>query len=277
MSTTGWTNALGTGNWGTNGNWTASAPANGSEVQILATATAGDILLGLGQSGVYVNSIHIQPGFRGNIGASGTPLEIRANRIIHEGRGKLWFDSGVAATSDVLIAAGHHDAAWIDGYVTRLSVLKGVVDTGSSFATTDATQVFVGYIRNVAKDAKVTLNGSRVLRDVLVYGGTCEVTNSAAVEVRVHGGSYTHNDTGTLTRLYMSRGTTTCKGITTIGGAFVCGGTLDCSVDAELKTIQQLHLLPAATFLPNANTTVTAPTDGPLAGSIWGILAGLRP
>lgn len=270
-----WTNALADGDASNNANWDPSKPAgvDADSVVCDATATKGDIITGLDFDGVRVVDWHIQSGFHGKIGSTGNPLIISAsNQILHEGRGELHFENGpdggsAYSTQLVNINAGNHvAAAFIDGSVIKLAVLKGRVKTLPGFGFGTLTRVLVSYRNNSHADAFVHLQNTATLHSVVQAGGIVINDLATITNMILYDGTFTQAlGANGIVMAQIGGGRLIHNTSNLIAEAHVLGGVLDFSLTGNTKTVTSLSVGQGGRFIPNADTTVS------IGGTLIGI------
>lgn len=263
-----WTGAV-DGDWNNTGNWSGGQlPADGDDVIVQAGAGAMTTNLDRsGGSGLRLNLFVTDPGFTNNIGASGSPLTLNADRVVHRGTGTFWFrdkaGTDLFTTQEIVVdsdATG--EAMHVDGdNVERLLILKGNVTVESSAAPIGLVEV--SYRSVPQTDARLTVNsGAGVIETMFVMGGL--TTCNARVRTMVASGGVVTQDVAPIETLVLSGATViynTPRGSSDDGAivtAHLMRGTLDFTRTGVKKLIRSLFLWPGATFQRNASlTTIT--------------------
>lgn len=255
---TRWTNALSTGSWDSDGNWSAGKP----------DATYGgwfdgnvqdDVTTGLDQSAVDTPFIHRGESYNGNIGTTGSPLIISTDLLWLEGPGFMNFRNGNGNTDQVVIDAFNMgNAALLDGDIRRLWVLKGEASIPGGSANTANLLAHVGS-RGGIEDAKLTVGPTSGLGPIVQRAGLIEYndTVSALPQLQLSGGHFIYDAEGSsITETYQHGGRLTGKGLVALGGYYLLGGTGDFSVDGFGKIIQSLFRMPGTKLLENNNMDI---------------------
>lgn len=250
------------GNWGVGASWASGFVPVNNDVVIFPANNTVSVTSGLDQDGVGLDAIIIQPGYVGDLGLSGTHLQISAARVLHEGSGRLYFTDTDDPGSDLIINSPN--GAVISGAdVGKVIVFRGNVTLDSSLSAIDA--LMVTYLASQASDAVVTIQDSAgTITAVLMNGGT--VDNGAQITtLTMQSGTFTQRaSTDKVVNIYQTGGSTKYKDNTPPAGLWkILGGMLDCSevrlTAATKLVIADLEVWPGATaILPEDLVTVTA-------------------
>lgn len=212
-----------------------SAADSGPNVN-MAAHTAVD------QDGIFVGE-----GYTQDIGASGNDMQISADRVWHEGSGKMWFKDGDGTTDQVIVRSTAPDPTKsvmnITGAtVTKLDVLRGGVEIDGSGTVTN---IVVGQITSNASDANLTIASSATISTLLEQYGGNTGCNAAIPTVRMMGGILTQA-TATITTLYVFGGTVNFNFAGTITDVFHFGGMIDVTLSGGRKTFTNYYWYPGA-------------------------------
>ncbi len=151
--TTSWTRAV-DGDWDVAGNWSNGIPVNGADTYdvIFDPALAGGApTVNLNQDGDTVNSITFLRGWRHGIGSSGSPLRIKIDSASAPVSGDQFRGLQIAGDGDYYFQTGTGGSVNV------------IVDPGRGTTFLDGT-----------------------LRNVIVRGGSCEVSASATIETAAY-------------------------------------------------------------------------------------------
>jgi hypothetical protein len=137
-------------------NWTGGVPGTGDTAVFNNGSVSVDPSLG---ALALIGSILVEPGYTGNIGASGNAWSCKVeDDIKHLGHAELWWESVTTAAPDVFIAcASNNVVVNLDGstVATDIVILRGTVTLAGSLGAT--TLLTVGSVSNRAQDAQVTI------------------------------------------------------------------------------------------------------------------------
>lgn len=156
--TNSWHGAVNT-SWTEDGNWTlGTAPQTdaSNDTLIFLPNARNPPRVGLDRSGDATGDglqpamIYIQPGVRYDIGQPGAELMLRAKKVVHRGRGTLYYasaaDNIANPTADILIASPNlNNAAVIsattNSWITRIGVVSGRVNINVGPATIEQLHI----------------------------------------------------------------------------------------------------------------------------------------
>jgi hypothetical protein len=190
MATRSWSGAAGDGSFSTVGNWTAGVvPVTGDSVIVLAGASSGmstnlDRSADGAGAGLNIVDFTIQRGFAYDIGASGNPLRLTADKFTDNGNGNLYFtsDTGTADldTDRVIIDKGNVvKTVYLNGdssggllsNMVQIEVVAGsnvYISDGS--APNDVTTIWL-VPRSGQDTVRVTGNAAATYTTVHMFGG----------------------------------------------------------------------------------------------------------
>lgn len=229
-------------------------------------------VLNLNQALVDIDVLLIGEGFLGDVGTPGDSVIISANRLVHLGKGTLYFDNdGISSpdTTDELIVAhtgltGVLAASIKGGKITTIAVARGLVE----IADTDATTLLVlSHTGNPGTDAVVRLaKTSAAITDVKMAGGTLTVNGAADVTNFFVTNATLVNESTALasSTLRLFSGLVDWNSGVTIVRAELYGGLLDFTRSTQEKVITKLFQFPDARFdyLPDLTTFTKVDMDG---------------
>ena len=241
-------------------NDTVVCPASVTGNKTDTTAKFNDIDLDL---------LWIHPGFRGDFGATGAPLQGAADLVVHQGSGKFYYectDNGTAGltTDEVRIEAANPgvvtvlstDASATDGFYKTIIATRGNVTLDGSLVWAASPIVKVGSIGNVLGDVNLTIASSaltlaeleqagglttlhNVITNLRISAGVCFKETSKAVNVTIFGGTLVYNHTAVA-------------GDDTIIEVHA-GATLELMQNAVSKVIDKVTMYPGSTLLYDKN------------------------
>ena len=187
----------------TGGNWTTgAAPVSNDAAQFLAAydgATYAPATSMAALTAVDLDYLYVQEGYTRDIGASGSELDISADRVDHFGSGHLWYKDGAGTTDAFTVCSSHANPSQavctITGAtITRLAVLRGGVTV-----TGTVTNIDVGYKTSPSTDSKLTIGSAATVATLTQWGGV--VNSSAALTTVSVVGGYLTQSTATITTL----------------------------------------------------------------------------
>ena len=241
-------------------NDTVVCPASVTGNKTDTTAKFNDIDLDL---------LWIHPGFRGDFGATGAPLQGAADLVVHQGSGAFYYectDNGTngLTTDEVRIEAANAgvvtvlstDASATEGFYKTIIANRGNVTLDGSLVWAAAPIVKVGSIGNVLGDVNLTIASSaltlaeleqagglttlhNVITNLRISAGVCFKETAKAVNVTIFGGTLVYNHTAVA-------------GDDTIIEVHA-GATLDLMQNAVSKVIDKVTMYPGSTLLYDKN------------------------
>ena len=218
MAITAWNNLAGV--WDTDANWSGSHPADGDTA--IFRGGSQSVTTPPGTTDEDIN-IYIENTFTGNLGSSGNEIQVRCNKLIHEGAGSLWFDSdaGTNEFTDVLVVNSTNttNAATLGGdEIARIVVMNGKVTISGSL-THDFELYVAGPGANVVVEANAggTAGTSGAAAELRLVQSAGTVTSNVNWDSAfVSGGTFNH-DNAAITYLNCTGGTATLKYNNTAG------------------------------------------------------------
>ncbi len=267
MATKTWTGGAADGNFNTAGNYSTSGkPATGDSL-FFTKSNDSPVTAGLDQSGgtgLHLALIQTELGFDSAIGASGNSLIITADRVVHRGRGTLWYKDGTGTelqwTKEILIASPttSQNAAVLDGNaIERILLRRGRTQIAGS--TEAIGRLEIGYESNPLSDVICNVAaGAKAIGHLLLNSGRELVTNGAVNVAVCRSGEWKH-EAGVIGFLVNAGATVVFNPDSTQGEirtAFLMAGTLDTLQTQRVKRIRRLLRLPGARFLRDKNLLV---------------------
>ena len=256
------------GDYGTAANWTASGvPGSADDVFFTATNTQA-VTATLDQSAVAIDEFRVEAGSTGAMGSATGYLIIDPNRVVWEGTGESYVDTGTTASKDVTIKATASaltgkSGLYLLGTVGVLSVASGRVAYCGLAGEPDP----VTAVRTTAATANVLIGVGATVTNIDCHGGV--VTNrsvNATTDVKIYGGEVVCEGLGAITNVNVYDGTFTGNAAGTITNLYVRGGTADFTKMTEARTITNVYLYRGGTFVydPDYITVTTFNgSDGP--------------
>lgn len=281
------TTASGPNDWNVAQNWSGgSVPANTNDVYIENSDV--DILYGLSQASITLNSLNIGQSYTGKIGLPRTNEQVGSgNNAYYEyrtdylsigattvrigygegqGSGRIKLNTGSIQTTLIIENAGAPAETGIPSILFKgthasnaAHISKGSL--GVAFFGTETatlTTLNVGFRDNQASDSEVFAGAGATLTTVTKMGGYC-MTRSAitTLNMRRDSGVFEHWD-GNVTTVNGEGGTFIWRGDDTIT-TFNVGGdiTIDASKDPRSKTITTLAVKSAGPQINDPAETLT--------------------
>ncbi len=247
MATKIWTGSV-DGNFQTAGNWNGGVPVSNDDAIVPSVATRS-MDAGMDQSGaVDLDSLVVHRGYAGNIGSSGNPLKIAADKVLFMGAGEFWFENDITTDDVRIIAATPQTVVNLGGdTITSIAILRGKVTIdGTTGAIADLN---VGYFTDRLNDSRVTIAASAgTLTSLFQDGGKLWAGNTITT-AHAHAGELTKQGTTSIVTLEQHMGANVIYNSSgTITLARLRGGTLDLTQTGDVKAITTLWLFPDSTF-----------------------------
>lgn len=217
MATKTWNGT--TGDWSTGANWGGTAPVDGDDVIINSGSVS--ITTGLNQSGINLKSLNITRGYKGSIGAAGTPLQINVDHAsatecrIASDRGFIYISGAftvpvkidqASGSGGVVISGGTLSGtpAIVCGQTGALTIASGVTVSG------DVITCGIGINNEAAVSGNTSLlAGNHIVSanaGTVVLGAKATLTTretAAITTLSIHGsGSHVHDSSGTIGTMY---------------------------------------------------------------------------
>jgi len=249
------------GDWDNTASWsTGVLPVSTDTAVFDGVSSVVSVTSNLNQTGVDLARIEISPEYTGDIGSTGSPLQIDATVVLHRGTGTLYLKGdgggiGVQVDSTNLV-----DALVLSGTSTLLTL-----DVKKGHATVDNTVTNLGGVRVIGDKAIVIIeaNGAEKITSIIQQAGFCEnnrpLSDAAAIAI-VNGGVFVHEN-GAVTQLHVQGGTCEWNAVETLTLGLVGRGLLDFTRSGNVKTVSALVILPGAEVFTTSQTTVAATTD----------------
>ncbi len=224
------------GNWKQSDLVSASAkPVDGDSVYCVTGSR--DMDTNLAMDDIALVNFRTTPGYSGQFGAEGTPLQIDATNFTFDSRGAknyIQFKSDADATDTVVLVLGTstnadalHLSTSTNGTISSGVYLGGNVTIDDSAAHKASTNVLIGS-SNAASSVSVTIGASVTNLATLTHVSGNAIIGSAFAELVQVGGTAQHT-AGALTAAIVYSGTfrpessDTVGSITALNGAFVDG------------------------------------------------------
>lgn len=223
-------------------------------------------------SAVDLTRIWTQPGYDGDVGASGNPLTTAVRRLIVQGSGSFWYAQEDHATYNTTMvdSPNQQDAFTLVSTAATLGglyCLNGGVDILSGAGT---IAYFMIGSRSSFSIPLVTVGTGVTVTNLILRSGSLTTKSVLGSTICVIDGGTLISDasmsgTGWSSVMHIAGGTVQFNSGSGVANAasqiIVSSGTLDMTQDTRAKTIARLILLPGANFLTHDNITVTTLTD----------------
>lgn len=236
------------GNWNNTASWdTAAVPVDNDDVFLSNSAEDADT--NLDQNTIFLDSLNISNTFMGKVGGSGNPLIIDSDVLLYEGAGTEAHFQG-EYTKAIIAGSGSAGAITINaqGAVTGIVDLYHNKGALTLAASSNVTNIFVGYDSVRTTDATLTIGTSCTLTTLTCMGGVTTL-ESAITTINQTGGTLTVNGTGTITTANVYGGTLYWNSTGTLTTANVYGGgTFDASNEVKPRTITTLNAYAGSTI-----------------------------
>lgn len=195
---------------------------------------------------VDLDLLYVGPQFTQDIGTSGAPLDISADKVIHQGSGCLYYKDGGGTTDWLIVDSPNMTlAAKLTGTtISHIHVVSGAVKCDASLGAVA--------LARIDQNAHVTWEaGAGTITALWMDGGV--MTNSAVVTTGIVTGGVLTKETEEIVTLWLGNGTVVYNAPTTTGTittAYVgARGKLNLLGNALAKTITTLYTQPGATLL----------------------------
>lgn len=232
--------------WNTPANWKSGVvPADADDVVVPSSlGVAVFHATGLVQTGIYLNSLFIHPGYKHDIGRAGTELVIGAKLLTHQGQGALYCDASLATASkidEVRMMCQRPDVycefdsrAGDLGTYDAFKFLRGTAVLNSTLVFGASATVEVGHMGNPDGDANVTIaTNSDTLPTYTQAAGRCK-SGVTITTANISGGVFEQEDNPIVT-LNITGGTVIYNhGVLTT--VHVLGGILDLTDIYQFET-----------------------------------------
>ena len=258
--------------WGTAGNWNPSGvPTNSDRVWI--GPGSSDISGTLGQGGVTLGTVVIEPGYTGNIGFStgSTPsyLELDCDSLITSGTGIMYIDLSHSGAINVLVEdartnlpigqCGLYLTTDGSGTIGNLSVNRGKVALG--YFGDDPAQTVAECIVS-GPDASLVVGDPVTQTAVTVEDGVYRSNSSATITTfTISGGLAVLLGSSAVTTANCEGGTTLLGGSGTVATCNIDGGVVDATYLAQAQTITALNFLEGSLISNASYITISTLND----------------
>lgn len=274
-----WTGAT-DGSFNTTTNYSPTGkPVDGDDVFYVKDYLV-PVTSGLDQSsgtGLHLGKIQTERGFNVAIGASGNPLIISCDRLVHRAEGQLWYKDGTGTslthTHEIIIASPEtsSNAAILDGAaMERILIRRGRVQIAGSASAIGRLEI--GHESNPLSDVVCDVAAGAGAIGQLILNGGRQLTTRCAVNMAVcNAGTWVHEagDCGFL----VNSGATVVWNPAEADGeiitAYLMSGVTDFLKTSRGKRIRYLLKLPGAQYLRDENLmTVDNGIDGAYVGDV---------
>lgn len=191
--------------------------------------------------------------YTGDIGTSGSPLQLTADKIVFKGSGSFYFksdsDAGGAITDHIVINSDNlSDAAFLDSdgnndTITSIVVVKGDVTIQGSMGL--LTRLGISYRKHPKTDARVHIEScSNAVNWAYCAGGVVDCNRACSMDMS--GGQWTQ-DIDNFTTVHQHGGTiiyNTPQSAGNISQLWLTGGTFDMTRNGNRKTINAAYIFP---------------------------------
>ncbi|MDZ4250294.1 MAG: hypothetical protein U0990_09425 [Candidatus Nanopelagicales bacterium] len=274
MAVKTWTNGSLDGDLGNGANFSPTGALATGDDLFFVKSNNSPVTTGLDQSagaGLHLGLIQTERGFTAGIGATGNPLIITCNRLVHRGEGQLWYKDGTGTslqwTREVVIASPEMSAyaAVLDGAaIERILLRRGRTLLAGSLQS--IARLEIGHENNPLSDVDCEVaSGAKAIGSLVLNGGRQLLTNCAVNMATCRAGLWRHEsgDIGIL----VNDGSTVVFNPDAAQGeifrAILKSGTLDTLQTSRAKTIRRLLRMPGARLLRDRGLLTV---DGVLGG-----------
>ena len=237
-------------------NDTVVCPASVTGNKTDTTAKFNDIDLDL---------LWIHPGFRGDFGATGAPLQGAADLVVHQGSGAFYYectDNGTngLTTDEVRIEAANAgvvtvlstDASATEGFYKTIIANRGNVTLDGSLVWAASPIVKVGSMGNVLGDVNLTIASSALTLAKLEQDGGVTTLHGIVTEFWMSAGTC-FKETTKMPTAHLSGGTLVDNDAAEAGEVLLievkAGATLDLMQNAVQKVLDKVVAHPGSTVL----------------------------
>lgn len=250
-------------------NWSGAAVPVDNDDVIIPVSAPNHLKTNVNQSAndIDLDLLYVQEGSTVEIGASGAPLELVADKIIHRGAAPFHFNSACGAasglitdhievqsrtvTGDAMVINSEDPGAGDAAVISRITLLRGKT-TISGGTTQVLPRLEIGWVSSPSSDVICVIGaGGAAITSVLAAGGLVEC-NAVITALVAMGGQWTQ-DTEEIVTLHMSGRPLVIYNAPTAAGTMtlvnVMGGVLDTTRSSDLKTITDRYIWPGAVFL----------------------------
>jgi predicted lipoprotein with Yx(FWY)xxD motif len=254
-----WTGGTDT-DWSTPANWTAPTEPITGDTAIIPATTTRDIA-GSDESAVDLAAWLIEAGYLGNIGSSGSELNISASLIKFFGSGDFYFLDGAGTTDSVLINSGSMtNSIELGGdTITDCTILRGTVTLAGTIGT--MANLRIGHVTNRESDVVLTIAAGATAYTAVDQAGGTVTCGSAATTWNQTAGTSTFHGAIAMTTLNLKAGSMHYTSTGTLTTAWVYGGAV-LDLTGGTKTVTDLYLLPGSEAIYDSDlVTITTLHD----------------
>ena len=246
----------GSGDLDLSANWGGTAPIANDEM-LFPDGNVHSVTSDLTGLAIDADEIITDPGYSGNIGSSGSPMVISADRVYVRGSGEFWYQDKATTTTDfcVVDAAMPTTVVNLSGdTITDVVALRGALTLAGT-----VTNLNAGYHSNPSGDLTCIVESGATLTSVAQSGGnvTCD---TAVTRWDMTGGRATQ-DTATVTTLNLMGGRMVYKHDTLTTVRVHAGAILDLTKLTKQLTITTLIELPGSKVLRPVGSDLVVVTN----------------
>ncbi len=244
--------------WSLAASWPVSWPTADDQAIFPKSNTNANIIDSLTRAdGIDLSLLATMPGFLGNLGSSGTPIEGATARLHIAGQGNVYFncaaDASAQDVNEARIEPGNPSAIielgsqnGNEGEYDLINILSGIVTLkgGIAFLSTGKVSLSAGRL--------ITEASSSLISTVHQGGGVSQLAGPVT-DLMLMGGSCT-KESNKATNIYIGSGTTCVYNHAAIAGDVVRvivmpRGVFDMTQNGELKVIDEVIEYPGAKVL----------------------------
>jgi acyl-coenzyme A thioesterase PaaI-like protein len=171
------------GNWNNTANWsTGAVPVSTDRAWILEGST--DLTSNLNQTTVDLALLYIGKGYKGNIGVSGTPLQIGATTLVNYSSGTHYLTGDAAGNRfDYIINRGLQGTVILDGFAQYIKNEAGAMTINGGMAIS-------ALVSNLTNQANTTIQvaASSTIPTLRVRAGVVTLHRNVTTDVSLTGG-----------------------------------------------------------------------------------------
>lgn len=282
MATRTWNGSAQDGNFSNTANWTAAVvPVTGDSVYVSATATYGmttnvDRSADNAGAGLDLVLFEVQEGFAYDIGSSGSPLKLTADKVVDRGSGAFYYtaktgtlerdtDRLVIDKTDiskvVWLSHAQNALATHDTINARMELVRGGNITFTPTSGGTGTPLLIISPRYHPTDVNLSVTGTADFILVEMNGGKASfgTTGAAITTAIVASGEFKIVSTP-ITTLYQTGGLVILDMTTATGSISVyhaLQGFMDSNRTAGLKSVGTMYRTTGFDYLSNPNLSIS--------------------
>jgi len=248
MATKTWVNVT-DGDWSAAASWSPSGVPVTADDVVLAN-NSQSVLAGLDQSLVSLHSLHIDRTYTGNVGSSGSPLQIGVDNgtdpvfINNTGGNELWIDTKVSTGNTIATVVmdtvkSSANVNQLTGKIVDMFCINGMTGVDSS-STISGTVHMIPKTRNAVGPTLTIPSGVTLTNSIFILDGGFITTKTAGTGqvIYCNAGLFEH-DGGTVPNAIISGGEYRfLDGTLTLGTIF--SGLFDNSRSIKTRTLTKL-------------------------------------